>query len=95
MESGMRLILGETGAGKSSFMYAKVITEMFNKERYRECKSITEELISGGYKNLTLPPKHISYTEYFVQSRLVGRPKYITYECNAKRFGIPNDISFP
>lgn len=91
MQTGIYLILGDTGAGKSSFMYANIIKEMFNKERYRTAKGITESLINGGYENLSLPPKHLCYTEYFVQSRLVGKPKRITYECNAKKFGIPND----
>jgi len=92
VKTGLYLILGEPGAGKSSFMYANVITEMFNKDRYREAKRITNELVFGGYTNLELPPKHVCYTEYFVQSCLVGKPKYSTYECSAKKFGIPNDI---
>ena len=91
VKSGIYLVLGETGAGKSSFMYAQVISEMFNKERYRLAKKLTNVLIDGGYKKLTLPLKHICYTEYSVKSSLVGKHKYVTWECNAKKFGLPNN----
>ena len=91
MKTGMELILGDTGAGKSSFMYANLITEMFDKERYISSKKITRNLILGGYTNLSLPPKHLCYSEYYVQSHIVGKPKYITWQCSAKKFGLPND----
>ena len=91
MKTGMELILGDTGAGKSSFMYANLITEMFDKDRYRLAKGITKALISGGYLHLSLPPKHLCYSEYFVQSHVIGKPKYVTWQCCAKKFGIPND----
>lgn len=83
-------ILGNTGAGKTSFAYAKAIMEMYNRERLKQAKNLVYQLIDGGYKKLCLPDDHLVYTETFVISRLFGHLSQVTYQCNGRRFGLPN-----
>ena len=91
------LILGETGAGKTSFAYAMAINEMYNKQRLKQARNLVYQLQAGGYKNLRLQDDHLVYTDTPVLGRLFGhRPQY-TYVCSGKRFGLPtkdNDVDF-
>lgn len=85
------LILGDTGAGKTSFAYAKAIIEMFNRNRIKQAKNIVYALNAGGYLNLHLPDDHLVYTETFCVSRLFGHAPRVSYLCSGSRFGLPND----
>lgn len=89
LTEGLILICGKTGAGKTSFMNALIINEMFNKERYKASKKITQQLVLGGFTKLATPPNHICYSESFCRSSLVGRRKHVTYRCDAKKFCLP------
>ena len=85
------LILGDTGAGKTSFAYAGAIVEMFNRNRMKQAKNIVFSLNAGGYRNLKLPDDHLVYTETFCVSRLFGHRPKVSYLCSGNRFGLPND----
>lgn len=91
------LILGETGAGKTSFGYSLAIKEMYNKVRLKSARNIVYQLIEGGYKNLRLPDDHIVYTDTAVTGRLFGHRPRFSYLCSGRRFGLPtktNNVDF-
>ena len=79
------LILGDTGAGKTSFAYANAIVEMFNRNRMKQAKNIVYALNAGGYINLILPDDHLVYTETFCVSRLFGHSPRVSYLCSGNR----------
>ncbi len=85
------LILGDTGAGKTSFAYANAIMEIYNKNRLKQSRNIVYNLIEGGYKNLRLQDDHLVYTETYVLGRLFGHRPQTTYLCNGSKFGLPSD----
>lgn len=97
LTEGLVLICGKTGAGKTAFLNSLLIEQMYNKERYKNAEKITQLLKVGGFRNLSLPPNHLCYSEYFCKSTLVGHKKFVTYECAAKKFCLPtedNDADF-
>ena len=91
LTEGLVLVCGKTGAGKTAFLNSLLIEQMYNRKRYKDAKKITSLLVQGGFRKLSLPPNHLCYSEYFCRSSVVGRKKYVTYECNAKKFCLPTE----
>jgi len=89
----IRILCGEPGVGKTSFLSNIASTAMFDRQRYKRTRNAIQRKIDGGFP-YTIPPQHSVYTNFHCVGRKWRYHPRQSWHIDPSRLGLMDKTNF-